>query len=155
MGLFDKLKEKVKDAIEETKTSIRETVDNLRTDRLKEGLARTREGITERIGIAAPAGSLVKAVEAGTVELAGPLEGYGQSVVVGHGAGYYTLYLRLRSINVTAGQTVRPGQIVGTVGGENTPEGAHLEFQVRTPGPGGSPRPVDPLNWLRARAGAR
>jgi septal ring factor EnvC (AmiA/AmiB activator) len=107
------------------------------------------------IGIAAPAGSLVKAVEAGTVELAGPLEGYGQSVVVGHGAGYYTLYLRLRSINVTAGQTVRPGQIVGTVGGENTPEGAHLEFQVRTPGPGGSPRPVDPLNWLRARAGAR
>ncbi|MBC8144424.1 MAG: signal recognition particle receptor subunit alpha, partial [bacterium] len=53
MGLFDKLKDKVKDAIEETKTSFRETVDNLRYDRLKEGLARTREGITERIGIAA------------------------------------------------------------------------------------------------------
>lgn len=53
MGLFDKLKDKVKDAIEETRTSFRETVDNLRYDRLKEGLARTREGITERIGIAA------------------------------------------------------------------------------------------------------
>ena len=59
MGLFDKLKEKVKDAIEETKTSIRETVDNLRTDRLKEGLARTREGITERIGIAARQGRVI------------------------------------------------------------------------------------------------
>ena len=105
------------------------------------------------IGIAAAPGTPVKAVEAGTVEIAGPLEGYGQSVVIGHGAGYYTLYLRLKSVAVRTGQRVTAGQILGTVGGENTPEGAHLEFQVRTPGPGGSPTPVDPLNWLRARAG--
>ncbi len=52
MGFFDKIKGKVREAIEETKTSIRETVDNLRYDRLKEGLARTREGITEKIGVA-------------------------------------------------------------------------------------------------------
>jgi len=52
MGLFDKIKGKVREAIEETKTSIRETVDNLRYDRLKEGLARTREGISEKIGVA-------------------------------------------------------------------------------------------------------
>jgi septal ring factor EnvC (AmiA/AmiB activator) len=107
------------------------------------------------IGIAAPAGSPVKAVESGTVEVAGPLEGYGQSIVIGHGAGYYTLYLRLRSVAVTAGQRVTTGQVLGTVGGEGTPEGPHLEFQVRTPGIGGAPSPVDPLNWLRARAGAR
>ncbi len=107
------------------------------------------------IGIAAPAGSTVKAVEGGTVDVAGVLEGYGQSVVIGHGAGYYTLYLRLRSVAVSAGQRVVPGQVVGTVGGEGTPEGSHLEFQVRTPGVGGSPVPVDPLNWLRARASTR
>lgn len=56
MGLFDKLKNKVKEAIEETKTSIRETVDNLRYDRLKDGLAKTREGLAEKIGIAARQG---------------------------------------------------------------------------------------------------
>ncbi|MCC7438113.1 MAG: signal recognition particle-docking protein FtsY [Armatimonadetes bacterium] len=56
MGLFDKLKNKVKEAIEETKTSIRETVDNLRYDRLKEGLAKTREGLAEKIGVAARQG---------------------------------------------------------------------------------------------------
>ena len=56
MGLFDKLKSKVKEAIEETKTSIRETVDNLRYDRLKEGLAKTREGLAEKIGVAARQG---------------------------------------------------------------------------------------------------
>lgn len=107
------------------------------------------------IGIAAPAGSPVKAVEAGTIEIAGVLEGYGPSVVIGHGGGYYTLYLRLRSISVKAGQKINAGQIVGTVGGEATPEGAHLEFQVRAPGPAGAPTPVDPLNWLRARANTR
>jgi septal ring factor EnvC (AmiA/AmiB activator) len=105
------------------------------------------------IGIAAAAGTNVKAVENGTVELAGPLEGYGQSVVIGHGAGYYTLYLRLRSVAVRTGATVTTGQVVGTVGGEGSPEGPHLEFQVRTPGAGGSPTPVDPLNWLRSKAG--
>jgi fused signal recognition particle receptor len=53
MGLFDKIKSKVRETIEETKTSIRETVDTLRYDRLKEGLSRTRQGISEKIGIAA------------------------------------------------------------------------------------------------------
>lgn len=115
-------------------------------------------GVTLRyngIGIAAPAGTMVKAVEAGTVEIAGLLEGYGPSVVVGHGGGYYTLYLRLKSIAVRANQRIAAGQIVGTLGGEGTPEGPHLEFQVRTPSASGAPTPVDPLNWLRARAGTR
>lgn len=56
MGLFDKIKGKVKEAIEETKTSIKETFENLRYDRLKEGLSRTREGIAEKIGAAARQG---------------------------------------------------------------------------------------------------
>ncbi len=59
MGLFDKIKGKVREAIDETKTSIRETVDNLRYDRLKEGLTKTRQGITEKLGIAARQGRLI------------------------------------------------------------------------------------------------
>jgi murein DD-endopeptidase MepM/ murein hydrolase activator NlpD len=47
---------------------------------------------------------------------------------------------------------VTTGQVVGTVGGEQTAEGAHIEFQVRVPMGGGS-EPVDPLAWLRGRAG--
>lgn len=107
------------------------------------------------IGIAAAAGTPVKAVEAGTIEIAGVLEGYGPSVVIGHGGGFYTLYLRLRSITVRQGQKITSGQVIGTVGGESTPEGPHLEFQVRTPTASGAPTPVDPLNWLRARASTR
>ncbi len=103
------------------------------------------------IGIAAPVGSPVSAVRDGTVVLAGPFEGYGPTVVLSHGDGFYTLYLYLDEIGVVEGRTVQAGQVVGTVGGAQTPEGPHLEFQIRAPVSGGSPQARDPLQWLRDR----
>ncbi|HKK94314.1 MAG TPA: peptidoglycan DD-metalloendopeptidase family protein, partial [Longimicrobiales bacterium] len=103
------------------------------------------------IGISAPRGTPVRAVRSGTVVLAGPFEGYGPTVVVSHGDGFYTLYLYLEDIGVIEGRVVEAGQVVGTVGGEGTPEGPHLEFQVRGPLDGGSPQAMDPLQWLRPR----
>jgi septal ring factor EnvC (AmiA/AmiB activator) len=90
-------------------------------------------------------------VEAGTVVLAGPFEGYGLTVVLSHGGGFYTLYLYLEEIGVNQGREVTVGQVVGTVGGADTPEGPHMEFQVRAPIDGGAPRARDPLAWLRAQ----
>ncbi|HBE00363.1 MAG TPA: hypothetical protein DC060_19485 [Gemmatimonadetes bacterium] len=103
------------------------------------------------IGISASPGSPVTAVRAGTVVLAGPFEGYGPTVVLSHGDGFYTLYLYLEVIGVVEGRTVSIGQVVGTVGGTDTPEGPHIEFQVRAPVNGGSPQAQDPLQWLSAR----
>jgi murein hydrolase activator len=99
------------------------------------------------IGIAAAAGSNVRAVEAGTVVLASDFEGYGPTVVVSHGAGYYSLYLHLRSVSVREGAEVTRGQALGSVGGNGRAEGPHIEFQLRAPGG----EAVDPLIWLRAR----
>lgn len=59
MGIFNKLKEKVRETVQETKTSIRETVESLKYDRLKEGLKRTRQGISEKIGVAARQGRVI------------------------------------------------------------------------------------------------
>jgi murein hydrolase activator len=105
------------------------------------------------IGIAAPSGTPVRAVEAGTVVMARAFEGYGPTVMISHGGGYYTLYLYLRAIQVREGAAVTAAQVVGTVGGDASQEGPHIEFQVRTPVRGGAPEPVDPLQWLRSRAG--
>jgi len=103
------------------------------------------------IGIEAPTGTPVRAVRAGRVVLAGPFEGYGPTVVLSHGGGFYTLYLYLEEVGVVEGRSVTAGQVVGTVGGAGTPEGPHVEFQVRAPVDGGSPQAVDPLQWLRSR----
>jgi len=106
------------------------------------------------VGIAAPTGTPVRAVRDGTVAYAGPFEGYGPMVMLGHGDGFYTLYVYLEDIGVVQGREVTAGQVVGTVGGGDTPEGPHLEFQIRMPvdgGEGGTPQAQDPLQWLRPR----
>ena len=116
------------------------------------GRERRPNGIVLRwngIGIRASIGSPVRAVRAGTVVLAGPFEGYGPTVVLSHGQGFYTLYLYLEEIGVIQGRQVVASQVVGTVGGSDTPEGPHIEFQVRAPVDGGSPQARDPLQWLR------
>lgn len=99
------------------------------------------------IGIGAPVGTPVRSVEAGTVMLAGPFEGYGPTVVLSHGEGYYSLYLYLDEVSVREGAEVARGATVGTVGGKDTPQGSHLEFQIRAPGG----EAVDPLTWLQKR----
>ena len=119
------------------------------TDRQPNGTVLRWNGI----GIAARRGAPVKAVRAGTVVLAGPFEGYGPTVVLSHGDGFYTLYLYLEDVGVVQGREVASGQVVGTVGGSDTPEGSHIEFQIRTPGASGTPQATDPLQWLRRQGG--
>jgi septal ring factor EnvC (AmiA/AmiB activator) len=103
------------------------------------------------VGIRAETGTPVQAVRDGVVVLAGPFEGYGPTVVVSHGGGFYTLYLYLEEIGVVEGRPVQAGQVLGTVGGAATPEGPHLEFQIRAPLGGGTPQARDPLQWLKPR----
>ena len=106
------------------------------------------------IGIRASEGTPVHAVLPGSVSLAGPFEGYGPMVVLSHGDGLYSLYLYLRDIFVVQGRYVDEGEVLGTVGGGETPEGPHLEFQMRGPVAGSSPQALDPLEWLRPPGGA-
>lgn len=107
--------------------------------------------VNKGIGIAAAPGTPVRAVEAGLVAIARVLEGSGATVMVDHGGGYYTLYMYLATIDVSEDAAIAAGHVVGTVGGEQTPEGAHLYFQVRAPLQPGVPEAVDPLTWLRSR----
>lgn len=99
------------------------------------------------IGIAAPAGTAVRAVEAGTVALVERLSTYGLSVIVAHGDGYYSLYMQLGSASVKRGDSITRGQVIGAVGGENSDFGPHLQFQIR----GDNEVALDPAEWLRRR----
>lgn len=117
------------------------------------GPERRPNGVTLRrngIGITAEPGTPVRAVNAGMVMVAGPMEGFGQGVVLSHGEGFYTLYLYLGAVSVSEGQDVATGTVLGTVG-SGAEDGPHLFFRLHTPVDGRAPVAVDPLPWLRDR----
>lgn len=104
------------------------------------------------MGIAAPQGTPVRAVEEGRVEWAGARGLQGQTVILNHGGGYWSVYLYMERLRVGVGDRVQRGQVIGHVGGDDgAGEGPHVEFQILEPGPGGVPREVDPVRWLRGR----
>ncbi|MEO5741764.1 MAG: peptidoglycan DD-metalloendopeptidase family protein [Vicinamibacterales bacterium] len=90
-------------------------------------------------------GSTVRAVHDGTVAFAGPFTGYGNLVIVDHGAQTFSLYGQLGASQVERGARVDRGQTVGTAGRilAGIPG---MYFEMRVDG-----KPVDPLEWLKKR----
>jgi lipoprotein NlpD len=95
------------------------------------------------IDLAAPAGTPVRTAGEGVVLFAGAQSGYGLIVVVSHERGFVTVYAHNRDLRVRTGQTVRPGQVIATVGESGKTSGPHLHFEVRVEG-----EPVDPLRFM-------
>ncbi|MBA3467766.1 MAG: peptidoglycan DD-metalloendopeptidase family protein [Gemmatimonadaceae bacterium] len=97
------------------------------------------------IGITAPVGTPVKSVSTGEVAYAGQMGTYGNTVILEHGGGDYSVYGSLEKMNVRKGMRVSKGQTLGTVGITDPALGSHLHFEIRRGGPA-----VDPAEWLRA-----
>lgn len=96
------------------------------------------------IEIAAPEGTPVKAVSGGWVVYEGWLEGYGKTVILNHGEGYFTLYAHASEVVVARGEEVGAGQVVARVGSTDALKGPALHFEIRQ----GS-EALDPARWLR------
>ena len=99
------------------------------------------------IGIAAPVGTPIHAVESGRVRLVGQFGTYGLTIVLEHGNGYYSIYSHLNSAAVKLGAAVTKGETIGAVGGQNSDYGPHLHFEIR----GENQIALDPTDWLRRR----
>ena len=66
---------------------------------------------------------------------------YGNYIIIQHDDGMYTMYAHLtKNLNVSVGQTVTKGQIIGSMGNSGSSTGAHLHFGVSVgyPDQGGS-----------------
>ncbi|WP_294743818.1 M23 family metallopeptidase [uncultured Exiguobacterium sp.] len=97
-------------------------------------------------------GTPIHAAAGGIVLRAGSATGYGNVVMVTHlidSQVYTTVYAHLDSIDVKAGQTVMPGQTVGTLGSTGWSTGPHLHFELhKGEWAIGQPNAVDPAPYL-------
>ena len=81
-----------------------------------------------------PAGTVVMAMNSGTVLLARFLYFEGNCVVLDHGQGLLTLYFHLSELKVKEGESVKRGDEIGLSGGTGRATGPHLHVAVRWQG---------------------
>jgi len=96
------------------------------------------------LDLRAETGEPARTTAAGRVTLAEYRGGYGNMVEVDHGHGLATRYAHLSAYDVTPGQWVAAGAIVGRVGSTGRSTGSHLHYETRIDG-----EPVDPQRFLR------
>ena len=100
------------------------------------------------IDLAAPAGSAIRAPAGGKVVMARPgMHFEGGLVLLDHGQGAITAYLHQSRIEVSAGQTVRRGDLIGRVGMTGRATGPHLCWRMKW-----RDRNMDPSLLIGARA---
>jgi septal ring factor EnvC (AmiA/AmiB activator) len=86
----------------------------------------------------------VRCIYWGRVVYAGWLKGYGNTVIVDHTQGDYTLYAHLERIDVKVGDVLESRQALGVLGKTGSFESERLYFELRLAG-----KPVDPVPWFR------
>jgi len=91
----------------------------------------------------APVGTEVLAANHGRVVLVGNYFFAGQSIVLDHGGGLYTMYFHLSDFKVDAGALVRRGDVIALSGMSGRVTGPHLHWAARL----GNAR-VDPMELI-------
>ena len=91
-----------------------------------------------------PTGTPIKAPNAGRIILADSLYYTGNTIVIDHGLGLFSLFAHLSEIGVHAEDIVKTGEVVGAVGATGRVTGPHLHWSVRVNG-----ARVDPVSLLQ------
>lgn len=111
-------------------------------------------GMHEGIDLVPGAGAPTQAIADGTVRIATEAGGnYGVTVYIDHIidgqliTSHYS-HMQYGSLEVSAGQTVKVGDIIGKVGNTGRSYGAHMHFELIVNG-----STIDPLPWLQENAG--
>ncbi|GHS99753.1 hypothetical protein AGMMS50276_24000 [Synergistales bacterium] len=113
----------------------------------KRGRRRVHSGIDIPMPFDTPIGAAADGVVADTgSSKSKSYRGYGNTVVIDHGNGVFTLYAHCSKLAVKKGQRVKRGDVVAYVGRTGRTTTAHVHFEVRKNG-----KPVNPMPYLTAR----
>ncbi len=97
------------------------------------------------VDIVAPSGTPVMAAAPGRVAAAQEFMVRGLAVILDHGRGVFTVYCHLSQADVSTGQIVDAGQVIGRSGNTGRSEGPHLHWELAVGGV-----TVDALRWTAA-----
>jgi murein DD-endopeptidase MepM/ murein hydrolase activator NlpD len=98
------------------------------------------------VDVTADEGEPVLAPNDGVVAMVDDLFFSGNSVIIDHGDGIYSMFFHLSEAKVRMGQAVMKGDVIGLVGATGRVSGAHLHWGVRVQG-----ARVDPLQLIKMR----
>jgi septal ring factor EnvC (AmiA/AmiB activator) len=96
------------------------------------------------IAIGIREGTPIRAVASGQVEFVEWVRGYGRTVIISHGDGYYSLYAHASRTLVAEGDAVRAGTEIALSGSTDSLHGPCVHFELRRGG-----ETLDPAQWLR------
>jgi murein DD-endopeptidase MepM/ murein hydrolase activator NlpD len=88
------------------------------------------------VDYAAATGTPIKVTSNGKITFRGKKGGYGNTIIIQHGAKYSTLYAHMSKFRsgLTTGSRVKQGQVIGYVGSSGLATGPHLHYEFRVDG---------------------
>ncbi|SEM26246.1 Peptidase family M23 [Syntrophus gentianae] len=107
------------------------------------------ESIHEGVDLASTTQAPIEAANNGIVVFAGPLGIYGNTVMIDHGFGLFTLYAHLSTISVKSAQTVSMGSVIGSSGLSGLAGGDHLHFGMMVGGQFVNPQEWWDPHWIK------
>ncbi|MGB5078974.1 MAG: M23 family metallopeptidase [Sphingorhabdus sp.] len=103
------------------------------------GASRNHKGID----IPGPVGTPIYATADGMIGRAQWVGGYGKFIEINHGNAVQTRYGHLSALNVSPGQRIRKGDVIGYMGSTGRSTGSHLHYEVRIAG-----EAINPTSFL-------
>ena len=98
------------------------------------------------IDIKGKPGSSIRTVLGGVVTTITYIRGYGTTIIVDHGGGFYTVYSHVTNIQTNVDSQVRNGDVIAYMGDAGSINGAKLHFEIW-----GKGQKLDPEKWLRKK----
>ena len=107
-----------------------------------------RKTTTENPGIdiKGKPGSPVRSIIGGIITTITYIRGYGTTLIIDHGGGFYTVYSHITNVEANEGQEVQAGDVIAYMGDAGSVEGSKLHFEIW-----GNGQKLNPEKWLMKR----
>ena len=98
------------------------------------------------IDIKGKPGSPIRAILGGVVTTITYIRGYGTTIIIDHGGGFYTVYSHVANIQATVDSEVKNGETIAYMGDSGSINGSKLHFEIW-----GKGQKLDPEKWLKEK----